>query len=382
MSTSTLFPEPATPSIGPLANLEPHVVWLQRSTQPEAVAARRRVNAWYQDFPDPDGQLVAKLTSPRDEVYFGALDELYVHQVLRRVEPDVRYEEGGQGPDFRVYRGGRQVLAVEVLSLFLRPEWARQARRHGELTDRLNKTFRPQGYFLHVEVLVQDQSRNLPLKSLTTAAAAFLEELPEPQVATAAYGSGQPLPWRDVERDGIYVRFEALPMKPNAASLTDPDARIVGMGPLIGGPVDSHERLKERLNGKRKKPYVLDPSVPYVLAVGNHDPFCNDWQLLMAMYGRDWEALLAARAPLWQDELKFRGFFGIDKGEARYHTRFSAVAVINGSVLIHDRRAMQWLVFDNPHARVRLPDGLLPATHRFQALDGSRWGWRPARSLP
>jgi hypothetical protein len=36
------------------------------------------------------------------------------------------------------------------------------------------------------------------------------------------------------------VRFEALPMKPNAAALTDPDARIVGMGPVIGGLVDSH----------------------------------------------------------------------------------------------------------------------------------------------
>ncbi len=319
MSTSTLFPEPATPSAGPVANLEPHVVWLQRSTQPEAVAARSRVNAWYQGFPDPDRQLAAKLTSTNNEVYYGALDELYIHHALRQVEPDVRYEEGGQGPDFRVYRDGHQVLAVEVLSLFLRPEWARQARRHHELTDRLNRTFQPQGYFLHVEVLLQDQSRILPLKALTTAAGAFLEGLPEPQVTTAAYESGQPLPWRDVERDGIYVRFEALPMKPNAASLTDPDACIVGMGPMIGGPVDSHERLKERLNGKRKKPYVLDPSVPYVLAVGNHDPFCSELQLLMAIYGRDWEALIGGRGPLWQHELKFSGFFGIGKRDAVQH---------------------------------------------------------------
>src|SRR5829696_5258421 len=89
------------------------------------------------------------------------------------------------------------------------------------------------------------------------------------------------------------------------------------MGPAIGGPVDSHQRLKERLNAKRKRPYVLDPGVPYVLAVGNHDPFCNDLQLLMAIYGRDWEALVGGREPLWQDELKFRGFFGIGKAEPR-----------------------------------------------------------------
>jgi hypothetical protein len=333
MSTSTLFPEPTTPSTGPLANLEPHIVWLQRSTQPEAAAARRRVNAWYQDFPDPDGQLAAKLTSTRDEVYYVALDELYVHQALRQVEPDVRYAD----------RPPEQDLPTPGL---LPPR-----RGPGPGSEPQPATQGP------------DQG-----------AEAFLEELPEPQVATAAYENGQPLPCRDVERDGSYVRFEALPMRPNAASLTDPDARIAGMGPAIGGPVDSHERLKERLNAKRKRSYVPDPSVPYVLAVGNHDPFCNDLQLLMAIYGRDWEALIGGREPLWQDELKFRGFFGIGKGEPRYNTRFSAAAVINGAVLFHHPRTMEWLVFDNPHARVRLPVGLLAATHRFQALDGSRWG--------
>jgi len=87
--------------------------------------------------------------------------------------------------------------------------------------------------------------------------------------------------------------------------------------PLVDSPVDSHERLKERMNAKRKKPYSLDPTVSYVLVVGNHDPFCSDLQLLMAMYGRDWEALVGGREPLWQDELKFRGFFGIGKAEPR-----------------------------------------------------------------
>jgi hypothetical protein len=64
------------------------------------------VNSWYQDFPDPDGLLAAKLTSSNNEIYCGALDELYIHHALRQVEADVRYEEGGQGPDFRVYHGG------------------------------------------------------------------------------------------------------------------------------------------------------------------------------------------------------------------------------------------------------------------------------------
>ena len=94
----TLFPEPETTFTRPLANLEPNVVWLQQSTEPAAVAARALLNTWYQDFPDPSGKLAAKLTSTNDDVYYGALDELYVHHCLRTVESDVRYEEGGQGP--------------------------------------------------------------------------------------------------------------------------------------------------------------------------------------------------------------------------------------------------------------------------------------------
>src|SRR6266511_1974529 len=89
-----------------------------------------------------------------------------------------------------------------------------------------------------------------------------------------------------------------------------------------------------------------------VLVVGNRDSFCGDLQLLLALYGRDWEALVGGRPPLWQTELKFRGFLGIGMGETPYNRRFSAVAVINGWVPWTDPAHIQWLLFDNPHARV------------------------------
>jgi hypothetical protein len=382
MSAPSLFPEPTDPFTRPLANLEPHVIWLQRSTRPEAVAARAHINAWYRDFPDSGGKLAAKLTSTDDEVHQGAVDELYVHHCLREIEPDVRYEEGGQGPDFRVYYADHQILAVEVLSFFLRSDWAKEAHRHDELTDRLNKAFQPQGYLLDADVLRQDQGRNLPLKDLTLAAGAFLKGLPDPQVTTAAYGAGQPLPWVDFVRDGIHIRFRAMPMEPDAGSLTDPDTRIMATGAAIGGLVDSGERLKDRLNGKRKKPYTLDPDVPFLLAVGNHDPFCGDLEFLIAMYGLDWEAMIGVHPPLWQNQPKFSGFFGIGMGERPYNTRFSAVGVIDSQTPQYDLTNLRWLLFDNPHARVRLPDGLLPTTRRFQASNGGTWGWQAVHPPP
>jgi len=198
----------------------------------------------------------------------------------------------------------------------------------------------------------------------------------------AAYEAGQPLPRVDFIRDGIHIRLMAMPMKPDAGSLTDPDARIVATSAAIGGLVDSGERLKDRLNGKRKKRYTLDPDVPFLLAVGNHDPFCSDLEFLIAMYGRDWEALVGVRQPLWQNQPKFSGFFGIGMGERPYNTRFSAVAVIDGRMPGYDPATIRWLVFDNPHARVRLSDGLLPTTRRFQASNGETWGWQPPHPPP
>jgi hypothetical protein len=65
--------------------------------------------------------------------------------------------------------------------------------------------------------------------------------------------------------------------------------------------------------------------------VGNHDPFCDDLELLLAVYGRDWDAMVGKRPPLWHQQPQFAGFFGIGQDERPYHTRFAAVAVDGGS---------------------------------------------------
>jgi hypothetical protein len=71
-----LFPEPATPFTRPLHQREPNVLWLSSSTRPEAREARQIVNALYEDFPDPNGHLAARLKSATDEHHHSALDEL------------------------------------------------------------------------------------------------------------------------------------------------------------------------------------------------------------------------------------------------------------------------------------------------------------------
>ena len=144
------------------------------------------------------------------------------------------------------------------------------------------------------------QGINLPLKALTEAAGAFLQRSARPpgghgrSPEWAATGSPRLRPPRPPR---------PLPGHPHEAErrlVDQPHTRIVGTGAVIGGFVDSGQRLKDRLNAKRKKGYTLDPDVPFVLVVGDHDPFCGDLELLLAIYGRYWEAMVGARPRLWQ----------------------------------------------------------------------------------
>ena len=52
-------------------------------------------------------KLARRLRSEWTPEHLGALDELFVHQLLVQRWTDVRYEESGEGPDFRIYDSGR-----------------------------------------------------------------------------------------------------------------------------------------------------------------------------------------------------------------------------------------------------------------------------------
>jgi hypothetical protein len=309
--------------------------------------------------------------------HYGAMDELYVHHLLQDVTPEIRYEEGGRGPDFRLYTDGRPVLAVEVLSLFMRDDWTQATRAFGRLGDYLNRQLRLQGSFLDVDIL--EQQADLPLRAIAADARKFLAALPDPQVAAAGTGA---VPAADFQRPGVHVRLRALPMRPGARSSTNPDARIVGAGPVIGGMVNSHLRLKRALSDKRAERYELVPGIPYLIVVGNHDLVCDENQLMRAVYGYDWEqpAQPAQPGPPLVADEALRGFFDSSRmlgtSGAPRNTRVSAVAVINEPrpCLLN---GIQHLVMDNPHASAPLAAELFPATHRFRAWEGTNWAWRP-----
>ena len=110
-----LFAEPSVARTLALGRVEPAVHWFTESTRAEASASRETVNRWYREIDDADGRFAQRLRSEIDVDHYQALDELHIHHLLRTRHEDVRYEEGGVGPDFRVYDAGTCVGAVEVL---------------------------------------------------------------------------------------------------------------------------------------------------------------------------------------------------------------------------------------------------------------------------
>lgn len=358
MPVSAPFLEPEQPRTGPLGWAEPAVHWFKDSTRPEAVASRDVVNSWYDEFPDREAKFAARLTSEVDVDHYQALDELHVHHLLRQRHGDVRYEEGGIGPDFRIYDDGTLVGAVEVLSLFQREDWNAEQARHSRLAAELNRRVRPtDGYFVDFEIEHAEQEpaprRFADWIQRQLAALPPHDQLDLPPDVTRA-----DLPTRVYDRDGVRIQVTFMPMRKDAPSKSSPDARIVGIGAAIGGMVNSGARLKARIREKTGRYQIGE--VPFLVAAGIHDPFCDDDEVISAVYGSDAVDLRTGEFVRNPD-----GLFGTDpQGGQSRHRRVSAVAVISHS-RVWEAQTADVAVLHNPNAARPWPDDALPATKRF-----------------
>lgn len=369
-----LFSEPMVPRTTWLGWDEPRVHWLTECSHAEAIVSRAVVNAWYDGFPDRDGQFAQRLRSEVDVDHLQALDELYMHQALRQRHDDVRYEEGGVGPDFRVYEDGTCVLAVEVATLFLREDWNEEDKRHNRLADEVNKRLRPtHGYFVNFEI--EAAPSDPAPRHFADWLAKELDKLPpHTELVGVEYAD---IPAAMYERNGVRIGVRFLPMKADAPTKTNPDARIVGLGKMTVGFVNSGTRLKVAIGNKGGDRYAIR-SIPYVVAVGNRDNFLAGDVVIDGLYGG--EAIRVDR----HDHSKFEtirkndGLFGVDRArrQAR-HGRISAVAILTGVVLWEPASA-DVALYENPSPATALPDGLFPATRRFGKVNADgEFGWRP-----
>ena len=346
-----LFPEPSAERLVPWQRGEPLVHLYSRSTLPEAIEARRNVNAWYQAFPDVNGQLAAKLRSERDVDHEQSADELYVHHLLVQLVDEVRYEEDG-GPDFRLYDDGRMVGSVEVVSMFECMPRQRDRRSHDMLAAEVSRLLGPMAGWLVALDLDPVQFPARPPPSARELAK-FLEEqfqtLPpsgsEASALPDEFGVSRRVTYRPDRGAPIYISF--MPAAVGAQAMNGADAHLI-IGPIIGRVVGKPPgvRLCQAVSDKVSKKYDLGDA-PFLVAVGLHDRFCYTSQIIRGLYGVD------TIDDVSTESQRRRSLFG--GGE---NTRVSAVATLEVRPWETDPAAL--LVWDHPASSLPWPDHLLP----------------------
>lgn len=354
------FEEPPAARLGRLGRIEPAVHWLTQSTRPEAIKSRATVNDWYRGFPDLDGRFLARLRSEIDADHYQAIDELYVHRLLTANTGDVRYEEAKGAPDFRVYSGGSLAASVEVASLFEQSSWTEEGKRHARLADAVDARLRPsKGYFVDFQIERTDHDP-VPRNFIAWLSRKF-EELPEitetsrPSRTDASLG-----PYNYVDGT-VWITVSFIPMRWNAASRTDPDASIVGMGQAIGGMVRAGKRLHDRISDKAGGRYDLGDA-PFLVAVGVHDLTCSDDQTRDAIYGRHTVSMLTGDVSRGDGAL----FAPSVPMAIPRNGRLSAVAVIRNLATWRSEQA-DVVVVENPHARHPWSTPFITPTRPFVA---------------
>jgi hypothetical protein len=375
---SPVFEEPTDPWGGPLGWSQPEVDWYLRSTQPEAVDARASVNEMYRSFPDESGEMRRRLHSRSNTNHFTALDELFAHSRINK-KYAVIHEEGGKGPDFRLYIDEEYFAAIEVVSLFMRGDWRAEQQRHGQLIDEVNARVPLTSHLVRIEILRYDQMPRV--RELADWLKVQIGRLQSGHDLESRDKRG--LPVQHFVRNAAELRCTFLPVRPNI--VRGPHDRVVGMGDIMGGFVNSSLRLRESLESKDGSRYELRDR-PFALFVGVHDPFCTLDQIEDAVFGGQQVVIGTGEVRRTEVSRADDGFFGPTTGSGERVGKQRRVSTIftpgrRWGPGIGDPPTM--LRVDNPFAASQFPDDVFWADFRWGVTRrelGRLWAdWQPYR---
>ncbi|MFL6077710.1 MAG: hypothetical protein ACJ73S_30470 [Mycobacteriales bacterium] len=335
------------------------------STREEAIVARDWINAAYEQFPDPGGALAGRLRSTDNVQHASALDELFVHS---RLAPHGRviHEEGGVGPDFRIYHHEEYLAAIEVCSLFENAQWTAEQKRHAAIVDELNRRIPLTNWFVHFEVI--RLARQPSMRRVVAWVEERLDELDDQEADPT-----NPLtPWVVYVAAGVELRFRFR--RRRSTFSPKPTDRVVGTGQPVGGFVDSYKRMRSALEKKVQKRYDTRDK-PFAIFVGDWDWACGVDQFEDALLGN--EQVLVNSGELRRAN---NGFFGVaeDRPEGK-HRQVSCVITLYGWKPWQPDNSVI-LRFDNPFAANPFPDEILPADYHLgvsRNKDGAWLEWSP-----
>ncbi|MGH9633646.1 MAG: hypothetical protein ACRD72_02300 [Candidatus Angelobacter sp.] len=168
---------------------ESEFAYLNQSARPSVLALHTLLEDWFQHFPNASqADLRSRFRSPDDNQHAGAFFELYVHELLRKLEHEITVHPGLSGvsthPDFLVRRsdGCQFFLEATLAGIPKKPEQGASARI-AQVYDVLNRLDSPD-FFLHVRVNGSPSSPP-PAAKLRTDVGKWLRTLDVEEVSRA-----------------------------------------------------------------------------------------------------------------------------------------------------------------------------------------------------
>jgi hypothetical protein len=267
----------------PAAYGEDSFSFLNRAAGVGWARIRDVLDGWFSQYPlEHAADLRGRFRSKHPGAHIAAWWELYLHRLFARlgyaitVHPEV--EGTTKQPDFHLARAD-QDLYVEAATVFSGiVDEQRDGVREGWIMDAVNRGSNPN---FHVRIEFDAIGEKRPRdRDVYRPLEQWLATL-DPDAVTVAYRQGAGLPEKTIVIDDWRLRFEAIPVKPEAR--TGDPGRLLGAGPASGGWVDDKEQLRDTL--KHKQGRYGDLGRPLVVAVNCASSFMHDEDAAAALYG-------------------------------------------------------------------------------------------------
>lgn len=263
---------------------EPTWQLLDRSAAPRVARVRELIDAWFAHLP-PEAQrdLRGRLQSNEDDVFHAAFWELYLAEMLRRLDAGPEFhpliEDSARRPDF-LATGPSPFYLEATLAGPSRAERA-QTRRLSALYDVLNRAA-IRDFFIDVDVDAIG-SRPPPARALRQQIDTWLTQLDADRLIAAGvtFDAVDPhaLTWRWEDWN---VTFRPLPKSAEHRSDEDP---LIGMHSEGGGLIDTTSALRKALREKGGRYGKLRH--PLVVGVVVVDQFVDAEDVEHALFGSE-----------------------------------------------------------------------------------------------
>jgi len=275
---------------------EPIYNYYNRSARPEVAALRELLEGWFERIPQhAKSHLRTRFQSPRAFNHKAAFFELYLHELFLRLNFEMQVDPlapGNRGrPDFLALRDGVPHFYMEATIAGLPSQEGRGAEaRMAEVYDAIDSIESP-NFFLSLELRGAPRAP-VPTKRLRQDLVAWLARQ-DPDRIAQLYRENRDdevpkFPW---QHDGWSIDFTPLPKSPDQRGCAG--LRPIGIEIPEGGFVTPHVCIRQAIERKSSK--YKDLCLPYVVAVNVVADYCDNYDIMNALYGEACEEVTRGR---------------------------------------------------------------------------------------